>query len=179
VFECMALNADYQWVSEHRIIKSTTGIIANVRHDHVEQLGSALLQIARSLSSTDPQGRPLYTAETNPEVVNVLTKEIKAVDEEILRTSSDSITDDDIKGFHPLAYKTNIAHSLEVSMAHGVGKEVALEAMRKTARGPGASKIHCHERNDQKLWWANFFGVNDVASAEINIDKILIGWAMM
>jgi gamma-polyglutamate synthase len=176
VFECMALNTDYQWVSEHRIIRSTAGVIANVRHDHVEQLGDTLPRIARSLANTAPRGKPLFTAETNPEIVEVLKQEAAAVGGTLIPTSSDTISDADMKGFHPLAFKSNVALALEVALAHGVDREVALDAMRNTARDPGASKIHRHEHEGRTIWWANFFGVNDVASAEINIEKIAT-WA--
>jgi gamma-polyglutamate synthase len=171
VFECMALNTEYQWVSEHRIIKSTAGVIANVRHDHVEQLGETLAEIARSLSNTAPRGKPFYTAETDPEIVDILRKEAEAVGGELIATCDRGITDADMKGFHPLAFKSNVALALEVALAHGVDRAVALEAMRNTARDPGASEIHRHERGGRVIWWANFFGVNDVASAEINIEK--------
>jgi gamma-polyglutamate synthase len=171
VFECMALNTDYQWVSEHRIMRSTTGVIANVRHDHVEQLGETLPEIARSLSNTAPRGRPVFTAETNVEILDILKQEAEAVGGELIATSEAAITDADMEGFHPLAFKSNIALALEVALAHGVDREVALEAMRNTARDPGASEIHRHERDGRVIWWANFFGVNDVASADINIEK--------
>ncbi|WPZ22279.1 poly-gamma-glutamate synthase PgsB [Sulfitobacter faviae] len=171
VFECMALNTGYQWVSEHRIMQSTTGVIGNVRHDHVEQLGETLPEIARSLSNSAPRGKPLFTAETNPEIVEILKEESEAVGGELIASTAETITDADMKGFHPLAFKENIALALEVALAHGVDREVALEAMRNTARDPGASEIHRHERDGQVIWWANFFGVNDVASADINIEK--------
>jgi gamma-polyglutamate synthase len=171
VFECMALNTEYQWVSEHRIIKSTAGVIANVRHDHVEQLGETLPEIARSLSNTAPRGKPVFTAETDPEIVNILREEAEAVGGRLITTSEETVTDADMEGFHPLAFKANVALALEVALAHGVDREVALEAMRNTARDPGASKIHRHEKAGRVIWWANFFGVNDVASADINIEK--------
>ena len=41
VIECMAVNPQYQWVSEHRIIRSTLGVITNVRPDHLDEMGSS------------------------------------------------------------------------------------------------------------------------------------------
>ena len=54
VFECMAVNPQYQWISEHEMIKSNIGFITNVRHDHLDEMGSTEDQIASSLSNTIP-----------------------------------------------------------------------------------------------------------------------------
>ncbi|GAH01188.1 unnamed protein product, partial [marine sediment metagenome] len=39
VVECMAISPELQWVSEHKIVKSTIGVITNVREDHLEDVG--------------------------------------------------------------------------------------------------------------------------------------------
>ena len=39
VIECMAVNPQYQWISEHRIVRSTLSVITNVRKDHVDEMG--------------------------------------------------------------------------------------------------------------------------------------------
>ena len=37
--ECMAVNPQYQWISEHRIIRSNISVITNVRKDHLDEMG--------------------------------------------------------------------------------------------------------------------------------------------
>ena len=65
VMECMAIQPQYQWVSEHKIIKSNYGVITNVRPDHLEEMGYSLTHIAKSLSNTIPFCKKLFTSETN------------------------------------------------------------------------------------------------------------------
>ena len=52
VLECMAVNPQYQWISEHRIVRSTLSVITNVRKDHIDEMGITNKDIASSLSNT-------------------------------------------------------------------------------------------------------------------------------
>ncbi len=63
VLECMAVSPELQWVSEHKMVKSTIGVITNVREDHLEDIGPGLNNMAESLKFTIPQGGMLVTAE--------------------------------------------------------------------------------------------------------------------
>ena len=54
VMECMAVNPQYQWVSEHKILQSNYGVLTNVRADHLEEMGYSINHIAKSLSNTIP-----------------------------------------------------------------------------------------------------------------------------
>ena len=65
VVECMAVNPQYQWVSEQRIIKSTLGVITNVRPDHLDEMGTTNQEIAYSLTNTIPFNSTCITSETN------------------------------------------------------------------------------------------------------------------
>ncbi|MBP2673832.1 MAG: NAD-dependent epimerase/dehydratase [Deltaproteobacteria bacterium] len=56
VVECMALDPDLQFVSEAAMIRSTVGVITNVRPDHFEAMGGCLDDVAESLSRTVPAG---------------------------------------------------------------------------------------------------------------------------
>ena len=59
----MAVNPQYQWVSEHKIVKSTLGVITNVRPDHLDEMGSTEKQIAYSISNTIPFNSSIVTSE--------------------------------------------------------------------------------------------------------------------
>ena len=63
VLECMAVNPEPQWVSEHKMVKSTIGVITNVRQDHLEEIGPGLSDMAEALKSTVPKEGILVTAE--------------------------------------------------------------------------------------------------------------------
>jgi len=63
VVECMALDPALQHASESRMIRSTLGVITNVRSDHFEIMGADLDGIAASLSRTIPEQGILVTAD--------------------------------------------------------------------------------------------------------------------
>ena len=63
IIECMAVDPQYQWISEHDIVKSTLGVITNIRPDHLEQMGTSSKQIAYSLCNTIPFNSKIITAE--------------------------------------------------------------------------------------------------------------------
>ena len=52
VIECMAVNPQYQWISEHKIVQSSIGVITNVRPDHLDEMGSTEKELSYSLSNT-------------------------------------------------------------------------------------------------------------------------------
>jgi len=47
VMECMALQPQYQWITEKQMIHATVGVITNVRLDHVDVMGHTLPEIAK------------------------------------------------------------------------------------------------------------------------------------
>src|SRR5512137_2594772 len=61
VVECMALDPHLQEVSERDMLRSTIGVITNVRPDHFEVMGRSLDQVAQALSCTIPAGAVLVT----------------------------------------------------------------------------------------------------------------------
>ena len=63
VIECMAVSPELQWVSEHKMVKSTIGVITNVRQDHLEEIGPEPNDMAEALKLTIPQNGILVTAE--------------------------------------------------------------------------------------------------------------------
>ncbi len=63
VIECMALDPVLQFVSETKLIRSTIGVITNVRPDHFEVMGGNLDDIAKALSQTIPERATLITAD--------------------------------------------------------------------------------------------------------------------
>jgi hypothetical protein len=63
VVECMALAPDLQRVAEERMIRSTLGVITNVRPDHFEVMGDDLDAVAAALAGTIPRRGVLVTAD--------------------------------------------------------------------------------------------------------------------
>ena len=63
VVECMALDPVLQFVSEAAMIRSTVGVITNVRPDHHEVMGERLDDVAEALSQSIPEGGVLVTGD--------------------------------------------------------------------------------------------------------------------
>ncbi len=63
VVECMALDPALQFISEAAMIRSTVGVITNVRPDHFEVMGDSLDDIAEALSRSVPAGGTLVTGD--------------------------------------------------------------------------------------------------------------------
>ena len=59
----MAVNPQYQWVSEQKIVKSTIGVMTNVRPDHLDEMGITMNQITNSMSNTIPFGGIMVSSE--------------------------------------------------------------------------------------------------------------------
>jgi poly-gamma-glutamate synthase PgsB/CapB len=63
VVECMALDPHLQFICETRMMKSTIGVITNVRRDHMEVMGKDLDSIAASFSQSIPKNGILVTSD--------------------------------------------------------------------------------------------------------------------
>ena len=63
VVECMAIEPRLQFASEVNMLKSTIGVITNVRPDHFEVMGETLDDIADSLSESIPFHGALVTGD--------------------------------------------------------------------------------------------------------------------
>ena len=79
VIECMALEPQYQSITETKMIHATIGVITNVRLDHVDIMGYTLPEIASVLGRTIPKNQHFFTAENRiPEVLKKIADEQKA-----------------------------------------------------------------------------------------------------
>jgi len=63
VLEWMGIQPHLQYVSEHQMVRSTVGVITNVRPDHLDEMGPTLEELADSLCNTIPGGGVLFTTE--------------------------------------------------------------------------------------------------------------------
>lgn len=63
LIECMALQPNFQKITEHQMIKATHGVITNIRLDHLDVMGPGIINVAEALSKTIPKGSKLFTAE--------------------------------------------------------------------------------------------------------------------
>jgi len=173
VAECMAINPIYQNYLETKIMKSTIGVITNVREDHMDQMGETLPEIARSLSNTIPFDGHLVTAEKNPEILRILEEECRKRGDTRLHTISDvKVKDEEMAGFSHLEYKDNVAVVLIIAEFFGIERSVALRGMYKALPDPGAVSTKKHEYLQFIVYWVNMFAVNDKESFILTYEQI-------
>lgn len=161
VFECMAINPLYQEYLENKIMKSTIGVITNIREDHVDMLGSSLTEIAQSLCATIPVNGHLVTAETNPELLRILELECEKRNTKMHAVGSMRIAEKHMSKFRHFEYRENVAIAIKVAQLAGIERSVALAGMQKAKPDPGSFKLQDIKRKQRTIYWANLFAIND------------------
>ena len=138
VIECMAVNPQYQWISEQKIVKSTIGVLTNVRPDHLDEMGISMNQITKSMANTIPFNGTMVTSEDKK--TNILDEISKSRNTK-LYIANEEINDEDIGEFKYLEHKENISLALKVCELCGVTKEDALKGMNLCKPDPGALTV--------------------------------------
>jgi len=160
--ECMAVSPELQWVSEHKMVKSTIGVITNVREDHLEDISPGLNNMAESLKLTIPQNGILVTAEKD--YFPVFKEQADKLKTKIIWADPDDISSKIIKKFDYMNFKENVSIALQVNKLLGVDEEVSLRGMLKANPDPGALKIYKLLKKNKFLFFVNAFAANDQRS---------------
>jgi len=169
----MAVNPEPQWVSEHKMVKSTIGVITNVREDHLEDVGPGLDSMAESLKLTIPQEGVLVTAEKN--YLSFFKEHANKLKTKIIWADPDDVSDKIIDKFRYMNFKENVSIALRVNKLLGVKEDVALKGMLKANPDPGALKIFKLIKEGKIIFFVNAFAANDRFSALLiweNLKKI-------
>ena len=173
VVECMAISPELQWVSEHKMVKSTIGVITNVREDHLEDIGPGLDRVAESLKLTIPQGGVLVTAEKD--YFSLFKEQAEKLKTKIIRADPDDVPDRIIDKFNYMNFKENVSIALRVNKLLGIKERVALRGMLKANPDPGALKVYKLIKENKIIFFVNAFAVNDRCSVLLvweNVKKI-------
>jgi poly-gamma-glutamate synthase PgsB/CapB len=113
VIECMAVLPDLQEINEKKLVRSTICVISNVREDHLDEMGPALDDVARSLSRSMPVGGICITAEQDR--LHILQEEADKRDCELVAVDPDSVRDEEMERFGWITFKENVAIALAVA----------------------------------------------------------------
>jgi len=162
VIECMAVNPQYQWISEQKIVQSTLGVITNVRPDHLDEMGTTNHEIALSLSNTIPFNSKLLTSEYDTiEPLKHISNERQSVLEQ---SDIKDIPKNYLDKFPFIEHPENIALALKVCLEVGVSKDIALKGMLKTQPDPGSLFIWDLLYKENKCKFISGFAANDPSS---------------
>ena len=162
VIECMAVNPQYQWISEQKIVQSTLGVITNVRPDHLDEMGTTNHEIALSLSNTIPFNSKLLTSEYDTiEPLKHISNERQSLLEQ---SDIKDIPKNYLDKFPFIEHPENIALALKVCLEVGVSKDIALKGMLKTQPDPGSLFIWDLLYKENKCKFISGFAANDPSS---------------
>ena len=162
VMECMAVQPQYQWVSEHKILQSNYGVLTNVRADHLEEMGYSINHIAKSLSNTIPFNQKFFTSEIDCQ--DLLENKSKENGSEFSLSEGAKLDTKYLDGFTFIEHPDNIALALDVCEDIGINRDVAIEGMRSMVPDPGALTLTNLLINDSQIDFVNAFAANDPQS---------------
>ncbi|MFI0902161.1 poly-gamma-glutamate synthase PgsB [Streptomyces sioyaensis] len=171
VIECMAVMPALQEVNQDKLIRSTIGVLCNVREDHLAEMGPTLDDVARSLSRSMPFDGICVTAEQ--ERLHILKEEADKRRCRLIAVDPESVTDEELRAFSWFTFKENVAIALAVAALLGVDRATALRGMRDAPPDPGVLSVERYRTPDGKrLRFANVFAANDPESTLMNIRQL-------
>ncbi|GHD89101.1 poly-gamma-glutamate synthase PgsB [Streptomyces naganishii] len=172
VIECMAVMPALQEINQSKLIRSTIGVLCNVREDHLAEMGPTLDDVARSLCRSMPEDGICVTAEKDR--FDILQEEADARNCRLIYADPETVSDEELRGFSWFTFKENVAIALTVAELLGVDRETALQGMYDAPPDPGVLSVERYlTHEDKKLRFANVFAANDPESTLMNINQLL------
>lgn len=162
VVECMAIHPELQKFCEEKLIKSTIGVITNVRMDHEDIMGNSLEAIAHALSNTIPDTGLLVTTS---EAERLLKKYCRG-DRQIF-VSEQTVNSSMLQGFSYEVIPVNVALALSVCELAGVERETAIAGMRLAIPDAGNLKVNVLNVGKRRVKFINALAANDPESTKL------------
>src|SRR6056297_4060633 len=131
VMECMALQPQYQELTERQMVCSTHGVITNARADHLDVMGPDPHDVALALAGSVPYSARLFTAERP--FLDIFRQAASDRGSELIHTSEDDVaevSDDERSEFGYAEHAENVALALAVCSDLGVDRATALAGMQ-------------------------------------------------
>jgi poly-gamma-glutamate synthase PgsB/CapB len=164
VVECMALDPVLQFVSETAMIRSTVGVITNVRPDHYEVMGKSLDDVAEALSQSIPEGGILVTGDNryHPFFAEAAARRGSRA---ILAGGTEEEGDDTPQNIHRFRENAEIARSVCALLGLDPGT-VAADLDGAALAGEGAGTFHVR-LGEKMVHFVDAFAANDVHSTGV------------
>jgi poly-gamma-glutamate synthase PgsB/CapB len=175
VAECMALSPALQVLCEEKMIRSSIGVITNVRADHLDVMGPAVEDVARALSGSMPRDNPLVTAESDPELLKILGQAAEKHKAKLVCVTPDgeNITEDIMRRFPYVEHPENVAVACKVCEMAGVERRRALEGMVSATPDLGALRIIHLAFFAKEIDFIHAFAANDPDSTHVIWNRVL------
>ncbi len=162
VIECMAVQPQYQWLAEQKMVRSHIGVITNSRPDHLEEMGPTLEDVTRSLCNTIPFDARFFTAEL--EQNTIMDRIARKRNTEFNLVHENNFDHDVLQEFAYVEHPQNVALALEVCEAAGVPKDKALSGMTKVKPDMGSLQVWRLNIREHPFLFVNGMAANDPVS---------------
>ena len=171
VMECMAVQPQYQWISEHQMVKSDIGVITNARPDHLDEMGPTEEDVVKSLCNSIPVSGVLVTAEQKHK--NIIKKVTYDNNSDFILSDENSLSNEYINNFNYIEHPQNIAIALDVCEKLGVDRDTAIGGMHQVQPDLGALIVWKLIGQKGLLQFVNGMAANDPVST-LQIWKFVI-----
>ena len=170
VLECMAVTPEYQWISEHKIIKSDISVITNSRLDHLDLMGPGIRNVTYSLCNTLPENKIAFTSEIK--MLPLMDKKASSLGSKLAYVDKSDVQMEELKNFNHIEHRENVALALKVCTQLGIDRKIALTGMYKAKPDIGAAEIFevCHQ--EKRIYFVHSFAANDPESTGFLIENV-------
>lgn len=168
VVECMALQPYTQWISQHRMVRGTIGVMTNARADHLDVMGPTVADVEKALAGTVPTKGIFVTAER--EQNHVFRRACRDLDtryEQVTEADVAAVTTKELQGFSYIEHAENVALALKVAALLDIPRDTALRGMQKAIPDIGALTRCQLDFYGRRIVWVNGFAANDPDSYRI------------
>jgi poly-gamma-glutamate synthase PgsB/CapB len=170
VMECMALQPQYQTITENHMIHSNISVMTNIRLDHTDVMGHTLPEIAETLGRTIPKNEHLFTSENViPQTLKQMADRRNAITHFI---DPQTVSMEEMQGFRYIEHRENASLALAVCLHLGIDRETALKGMYQAVPDAGALMAFRVEAFQKRLVFYNAFAANDPDSTFLVWQKI-------
>ncbi|MBN1984219.1 MAG: poly-gamma-glutamate synthase PgsB [Chitinivibrionales bacterium] len=170
IVECMAVTPEYIDIVERKIIRSSIGIMTNVREDHLDVMGPTVYHAALSMAQSLPYNGIAFTSELH--WFEPLRQVAQKRGTKLYHVSADIVNDDDLVGFPYLEHKDNVAIALVMARYFDVPRQTALEAMYRAQPDPGVLRETGIVRKSGICYFFNALAANDPDSSKLIFDMV-------
>jgi poly-gamma-glutamate synthase PgsB/CapB len=170
VMECMALQPQYQSITEHKMIHSNLSVMTNVRLDHIDIMGHSLPEIAETMGRTIPKNEHLFTSE------NVILPTLKEMADKRNTVThfvdQETVSPEEMNGFSYIEHRENVALALAICEYLKIDRETALKGMYQAIPDAGVLRRFRVIAFQKQLFFYNAFAANDPDSTYMVWQKI-------
>ncbi len=170
IIECMALDPEYQWITENQMIHATISVISNVRPDHLDVMGPTVIDVGKALSNTIPKQGIIFTSEKiHFDILKTVAVQRESKIHQSLETS---ISEEEMLGFDYIEHKENVAIALDICDYLGIERQKALSEMYKTIPDEGVLRFYNIIQDSKHITLYNALAANDPQSSLMIWEKL-------